>query len=69
MQVVAPEGWKPTKRDYDDFQVKIDGRFANCPKSVFFVAPIEQNVSGKNGYYQLEYTRKASKNLRDFKQR
>ena len=33
------------------------------------IAPIEQNVNGQNGYYQLEYIRKPSKFLQDFKRR
>ena len=31
------------------------------------LAPIEQNVNGSQGYYQLEYIRKPSKMLQDFK--
>ena len=31
------------------------------------IAPIEQNINGQNGFYQLEYSRKASKSLLEFK--
>ena len=32
-------------------------------------APIEQNVNGQNGFFQLEYVRKPSKMLQDFKKK
>jgi len=36
---------------------------------VYASAPIEQNVNGEKGYYQLEYVRKPSKLLTDFRQK
>ena len=49
-KVRAPEGWVARKASYMDYQTRID-------------APIEQNVNGQNGYYQLEYIRKPSKTI------
>jgi hypothetical protein len=34
---------------------------------LWHIAPIEQNVNGEKGFYQLEYSRKASKWLGEFK--
>ena len=45
------------------------GNNSILPNMIVFLslAPIEQNVNGSQGYYQLEYIRKPSKMLQDFK--
>ena len=43
--------------------------FTHLISLFIFAAPIEQNVNGEQGFYQLEYTRKSSKMIEEFKSR
>lgn len=49
-KVRAPDGWKPREAPYSEYKTKIK-------------MPIEQNVNGRQGFYQLEYSSKASRSL------
>lgn len=66
IQVIAPKEWVPRKADYEDVKFTVKSKIIACPNRVY-LEPIEQNVNGNKGIYELVYFVKDSKSLERFK--
>jgi len=65
-KVIAPKEWTPRSSDYEDVKFTVKSKQKTCPHPLF-LEPIEQNVNGSRGIYELVYFVKDSKSLERFK--
>ena len=68
LQVVPPKGWCPRKSGYEDFEFTVKSmNFQTYLIIPYNLEPIEQNVHGNKGIYELVYFIKESKSIDKFK--